>query len=355
MDVTRILLDILIVLLAAKLAAEVADRIGIPAVVGEIVAGIIVGPSVLGLVHESDALLTLAEIGVILLLLEVGLEMDLGGLRSVGRASLTVALVGVVVPLGLGAGAGALLGMTGKEAIFVGAALTATSVGITARVLGDLRALATVEARTVLGAAVADDVLGLVILTVVTRIVTGGSVSPLGILGIVGVAVGFIVVATAVGLRLVPPAFALVRRHSRSTGTLVAVALAFTLAVSELAHLAQLAPIVGAFVAGLVLSRSSSADRVRSELAPVGHLFIPVFFLAIGIDVEIGQFAKPAVLGLAGALLLVAVIGKLVSMYGLLGAPGDRLMVGIGMIPRGEVGLIFAAIGLREGVFGQDV
>ncbi len=355
MDVNRILLDILIVLLAAKLAAEIADRVNVPAVVGEIAAGVLIGPSALGLVHSSEALQTLAQLGVILLLLEVGLEMDLSELSSVGRASITVAIVGVVVPLISGALAGLALGMDGKEALFVGAALTATSVGITARVFGDLRALATVEARTVLGAAVADDILGLVILTVVTRIVTEGSVSPLGVSWVVIVAIAFVVLTTVIGLRVAPPIFAFIRRYSRSSGTLVAVALAFTLGVSELAHAAELAPIVGAFVAGLVLSRTNAADRVRKELAPVGHLLIPVFFLQIGIDADVSKFAEPAVFGSAAVLLVVAVLGKLASTFGMIGAPGDRLLVGIGMVPRGEVGLIFATLGLQDHVFGQDI
>lgn len=355
MDVNRILLDILIVLVAAKAAAELADRIRLPAVVGEIVAGIIVGPSVLGWVHSSEALQTLAQLGVILLLLEVGLEMDLAELGSVGRAAILVALTGVAIPMVTGVGAGIALGMSGKEALFVGAALTATSVGITARVFGDLRALASVEARTVLGAAVADDVLGLVILTVVTRIVTEGSVSILGVAWVVIVAIGFVVLATLIGVRVVPQMFAMVRRYSRSPGTLVVIALAFTLAVSELAHAAQLAPIVGAFVAGIALARSSAAGRVRSELAPIAHLLVPVFFLQIGIDADVTQFARPAVFGTAAVLLVIAVLGKLASVVGLIGSPGDRLLVGIGMIPRGEVGLIFATIGLNQHVFGQNV
>jgi Kef-type K+ transport system membrane component KefB/predicted amino acid-binding ACT domain protein len=353
-DVNRILLDILVVLLAAKIAAELADRVSVPAVVGEIVAGILIGPSALGWVHSSQALSTLAELGVILLLLEVGLEMDLGELASVGRASVLVAIVGVTFPLLGGALVGLGLGMSGKEAVFVGAALTATSVGITARVFGDLRALASVEAKTVLGAAIADDILGLVILTVVTRIVTEGSVSPLGILWVVVVAVGFVVITTAVGVRVVPHTFVLIQRHSRSAGTLVALAFAFTLAIAELANAAKLAPIVGAFVAGIALSRSGTVDRVRSELAPVAHLLVPVFFLQIGIDVQIGEFARWGALRLAAALLVVAIAGKLISVLGLIGSPGDRLLVGIGMIPRGEVGLIFATLGLRQHVFGQD-
>jgi hypothetical protein len=169
------------------------------------------------------------------------------------------------------------------------------------------------------------------------------------------VAIGFVVLTTLVGVRFVPQAFALVRRYSRSPGTLVAIALAFTLAVSELAHAAKLAPIVGAFVAGIALARSPAAGRVRSELAPVTHLLVPVFFLQIGIDADVGQFGRPSVLGMAAVLLVIAILGKLASVVGLIGSPGDRLLIGIGMIPRGEVGLIFATLGLNQGIFGQDV
>jgi Kef-type K+ transport system membrane component KefB len=354
-DVGEVLFHILIVLLAAKLGAEMAERLSIPPVLGEIVAGILVGPSVLGLVGGDDVLRVLGELGVILLLLQVGLEMDLGELGSVGRASLTVATVGVIVPFATGIVIGLAFGMSGNEALFVGAALTATSVGITARVFGDLRALASVEARIVLGAAVADDVIGLVILTVVTRIVSEGSVSLGSLAWIIVVAVGFLVVTTVVGIRIAPPLFAAVTRFSRSSGTLIAIALAFTLGIAELADAAKLAPIVGAFVAGLVLARSAPAERIRRELTPVSHLLIPVFFLQIGIDAEIGQFVHTKVIGLASALLAVAIVGKLASIAGMWGAAGDRLLVGIGMIPRGEVGLIFATLGLRQGVFGADV
>ncbi len=353
-SVTTVLLHVLVVLVAAKVAAEVAERVGVPAVVGEILAGVLIGPSALGLVGGDAVLSVLGQLGVILLLLQVGMEMDLAELGAVGRSSITVALIGVAVPFAAGGGMGVLVGMSGQEALFVGAALTATSVGITARVFNDLGALATVEARTVLGAAVADDVIGLVILTVVVKVVSGDTVSALSVVGVVALAIGFLVITTVIGVRLAPQVFALVQRHSRSAGTLVGLALAFTLGVAELAEVAGLAPIVGAFVAGISLSRCRAADRIRRDLAPVGHLFIPVFFLQIGIDADVGRFADPAVLALAGALLAVAVITKLVSAAGLLGR-GDRLLVGIGMIPRGEVGLIFAAIGLRQHVFGDDL
>src|SRR5205814_418043 len=213
-NVTDVLLDILVVLLAAKVAAELAERAHLPAVVGEILAGIAVGPSVLHLVGGDDVLRVLGELGVILLLLEVGMEMDLAELGAVGRASLLVAAAGVVAPFALGYVAASALGEGGNTALYVGAALTATSVGVTARVFGDLRALATVEARTVLGAAVADDVIGLVILTVVVRIASKGSVSIASVVGVVALAVGFLAVTAAAGTRLAPPLFDLVHRVS---------------------------------------------------------------------------------------------------------------------------------------------
>src|SRR5688572_15037868 len=176
------LLDLAIILVAAKLAAELCERVNVPAVVGEIVVGILIGPSVLGWIPaDSEPIIALAELGVLLLLVQVGMEMDLAELGRVGRASMTVAVIGVAVPFVLGGGVALGFGETGNTALFIGAALTATSVGITARVFGDLRALATTEARVVLGAAVADDVLGLLILTVVVKIVTGDNVDALSI------------------------------------------------------------------------------------------------------------------------------------------------------------------------------
>lgn len=352
--VNGVLLDILVVLVAAKVAAEAAERLGLPAVVGEILAGLAIGPSALGLVGPSEVLRTLAELGVILLLLQVGLEMDLAELGAVGRSSLQVAVFGVAVPFVAGYAVALAFGESTNTAIFVGAAMTATSVGITARVFGDLRALASVEARTVLGAAVADDVIGLVILTVVVRLVSDGSISVVSVAGVAGLAVAFLAVTTGVGVKLAPGLFGLVHRLARSPGTMVAVALAFTLAVAELASAARLATVVGAFVAGLSLARTDQAERIRTELTPVGHLFVPVFFLQIGIDADVASLLHPHVLLLAAALLVVAVAGKVAAGLGAVGR-GDRILIGIGMLPRGEVGLIFAGIGLREKILSPDL
>ena len=355
MSVTQILVDIVVVLLAAKIAAEIAERVGVPAVIGEIVAGIIVGPSVLGLLDTNNVLDVLGELGVILLLLEVGLELSISDLRSVGKSSLSVATIGVLTPVALGIGTGLAFGESGNTALFLGTALAATSVGITARVFSDLGALTRVEGRTVLGAAVADDVMGLVLLTIVVRVVTSGSVDVIDVVKIVAIALAFLVFSVGIGTRYGPKVFQFVDRNSRSAGTFVAIALAFTLVFALLADAAELAPIVGAFAAGVALSGSAPAARVRRELAPVGHLFIPVFFLQIGVHADLSAFTSPSLLALIAVLVVVASIGKLVAGFGLLGGTGDRLLVGLGMLPRGEVGLIFASIGLANGVLTKNL
>lgn len=350
-----VLFHLFVVLVAAKVAAELAERIGIPAVLGEIVAGIIIGPSVLGVVEPGQILTVLGEIGVILLLLNVGLEMDIGELSRVGRSSLAVAVLGVAAPFAGGTAAAIALGQETKTAIFVGAALTATSVGITARVFGDLKALSLTESRIVLGAAVADDVLGLIILTVVTRIVVDGSVSAGTILSTIGLALGFLLLTGLVGTRLAPPFFQGVQRFASSPATLIAVAVAATLGFSALAEAAHLAPIIGAFMAGLAIGRTKQAHRIEREIAPIGNVFIPVFFLSIGISTDVGAMVKPSVLGIAAVLTSVALVGKLVAALGAAGTRTDKWLIGFGMIPRGEVGLIFAAIGLRNNVLGDDL
>lgn len=353
-SVTSVLVDIVVILLAAKIAAEVAERVGVPAVIGEIVAGIVVGPAILGLLDTNDVIAVLAELGVILLLLEVGLELSLPELRSVGKSSLLVATIGVITPVVLGVFTGLAFHESSDTALFLGTALAATSVGITARVFSDLGALTRVEGRTVLGAAVADDVMGLVLLTIVVRITTSGSIDVIDVVKIVVVAVAFLVLSVGIGTRIGPKIFQGVDRYSRSSGTFVAIALAFTLVFALLADAAELAPIVGAFAAGVALSGSAPAARIRRELAPVGHLFIPVFFLDIGVQANLDPFTKPRLLALIAVLVVVACIGKLAAGLGLLGRTGDRLLVGLGMLPRGEVGLIFASIGLANGVLGND-
>jgi len=357
-DLARLLLDLLIVLAAAKLAAELAEQLNLPAVLGEILAGVAIGPSGFGLIDLTDArgvsLAVFAEIGVLLLLLQVGMEMDLAELSKVGKASLLVAVLGVAVPFATGAGVGILFNQSTNTAIFIGAALTATSVGITARVFGDLRALATIEARIVLGAAVVDDILGLVILTVVVKVVTGGSVGVGTVASTLGPAIGFLILTGVVGLLFVPRLLDAVHRKARSPATVTVAAIAITLAFAELADAAKLAFIIGAFMAGLGLAKSRQHDRIARDLGSVGNVFIPVFFAQIGINADLAAMAKPSVIGLAAVLSVVAVFGKLVSAAGATGTRADKLLIGLGMIPRGEVGLIFASIGLSNGVLDGD-
>jgi Kef-type K+ transport system membrane component KefB len=357
-DLARLLLDLLIIIVAAKLLAELAERLQLPAVVGEIIAGVVVGPSALGLVSLGDArgvsLAMLAEIGVLILLLQVGLETDLDELRRVGGASLMVALIGVAAPFAGGAAVAAAFGMSTSSAVFLGAALTATSVGITARVFGDLRALATTEARIVLGAAVADDVLGLIVLTVVVRIVTEGSVSAGTVASTIALAIGFLLVAGALAVVGVPRLLDLIERRASSAATASIAAAALMLAFAQLADVAKLAFIIGAFMAGVGLGRSRQHERIARDLGGVGNLLIPVFFAQIGINADLGAMFTPSVLGLAAVLSMVAVLGKLVAAFGARGRRVDRWVIGFGMVPRGEVGLIFASIGLANGVLDDD-
>ena len=355
LNIGRILLDLTIILIVAKVAAEISDRIHVPAVIGEIIAGILIGPSVLGLVNTGDMLSFLAELGVILLLIQVGLETDIVELRSVGRASILVAIIGVVLPMALGFGVSSMLGESINTSWFVGAALTATSSGITARVFGDLRALATVEARTVLGAAVVDDVLGLIILTVVTRIVEQGSVGIGTIALTVALAVGFLAITSTVGFTIFPQLFARIAKGARSTSTVSVVAIGIALGFSVLADKAHLAPIIGAFVAGLALRRIATHERVERDVSSLAQIFVPIFFLNIGISTNIRAMADARVIGVAMLLSVVAIVAKIAAASGAIGSRGDKLTIGFGMLPRGEVGLIFASIGLSVGALSEEL
>ena len=360
-DLALILGNLLIIIIVARLAAELAELIKIPAVLGEIIAGIIIGPSALGLIDPiknldvANMVLLLGEIGVILLLFQVGLEMDLGEMAKVGKPALLVALIGVLVPFAAGFGVASVFGESGEISLFIGAALTATSVGITARVLGDLRALALRESRIVLGAAVADDVLGLIILTVVVKVVTEGSISASVVLETIGLAVGFLVITGLLAIYVIPKAFTRIDRVAKSSTTIVAVSFALMLAFSLLANQAKLAFIIGAFMAGLAVGRSPQHERIAEGLNPLGHIFIPVFFASIGINADLDAMFQPSVLALATVLTVVAIIGKLVAGFGIGRSPGDKLLIGIGMIPRGEVGLIFASIGLSKGILDNEL
>ncbi|HUP18525.1 MAG TPA: cation:proton antiporter [Gemmatimonadota bacterium] len=358
---------LIVILLAAKLSGEVFERIGQPAVLGELVAGVVVGGSMLGLVPVDPGdpygsmIHVMAEIGVVILLFEIGLETDLREMFRVGSSSLTVALVGVVLPFAFGYLFWHLYqGGTSLVAIFVGATLTATSVGITARVLTDIGKISTSEARIIIGAAVIDDILGLLILAVVNGLAETGHVSILGVARLFGLALGFLAVAMAIGLTTARWLFELVNRM-RVRGVLVTFALVFALLLAYLAHLVGLAPIVGAFAAGLILSRTNQFDTIVEQIKPVADVFTPIFFVSIGaaVDVTILDPRVPEnheILVVGGMLFVIAVLGKIVSGYSVVWRPRlNKLAVGAGMVPRGEVGLIFAQLGLIGGILTQDV
>lgn len=366
----NLLLTVAAMLVAGKLLGEVAERMGLPAVLGELTAGLLLGASVLGVVPAAgqpgaDHIRLLAELGVILLLFEVGLETDLKEMFKVGPAALAVAAVGVAVPFALGylywlRGPHAGTADSGDPvtvAIFIGATLTATSVGITARVLGDLGKMDTAEARIILGAAVIDDVIGLVILSVVSGIAAGGTVTVAGVGGTFAVAVGFLVAAVVLGNLLVPRVADRVVRM-RARGIVVGISIAFALALAALAAQVGSALIIGAFAAGLILRETKHATTVEHEVQPVAALLAPVFFVNVGAaaDVSLLDPTRPgagAVLLVAGTLTLIAIVGKLVAGWGAPWVKFHRLTVGAGMVPRGEVGLIFADVGRQAGLLSD--
>lgn len=358
-----VLVGIALVLLIAKLGGELFERAGQPAVLGELVGGMIVGNLVLfGFTAieplKTDAVLSaLAEIGVILLLFEVGLESNLGEMLEVGWSSLLVALAGVVAPFFLGWGVASyfLPGAARLGHIFIGATLCATSVGITARVLKDLGRLNTRVARIVLGAAVIDDVLGLVILAVVKGAIeatTAGTTLSLLSVGLITLkAVGFLFGALLVGRFVVPHIF-----HGagklEGRGVLLALAVSICFVLSWAAAIIGLAAIVGAFAAGLLLEEAHfeklpahTKHDLHDLLTPLTTILVPIFFVLMGLKVDLRAFARLDILGFAAALTAVAIIGKQVCSLAVIERGASRLAVGLGMIPRGEVGLIFAGIG----------
>jgi Kef-type K+ transport system membrane component KefB len=315
---------------------------------------------------EAEVIHVLAQLGVLLLLFEIGLETDLREMFRVGPAALAVALVGIALPFALGyfywrhvphaaSGGGDLT----TAAVFVGATLTATSVGITARVLSDLGRLRTQEARIIIGAAVIDDVLGLVILSVVSGVAAGVSLTFLGVGRTLAVAVGFLVLAVIVGRFLAPKLFDVIVRM-RVRYVLVVASIAFALGLAALAGLAGSAPIIGAFAAGLVLSGTNQFDTIEQEVRPVASIFAPIFFVSVGSSVNLALLvpstpAARATLLMAGAIILLAVVGKVAAGWAAPWSRFRRIVVGVGMVPRGEVGLIFADIGRRSGMLGDDV
>lgn len=371
--IAQVALGFAVVLIAAKLGGHFAVLAKQPSVLGELMVGVLLG----NLKHfgigyfdelQHDTAIDLAaRLGVLVLLFEVGLESTVGQMLKVGWSSLAVAVTGVAVPFALGWGVGAWLLPTQPAVVhaFLGATLCATSVGITARVLSDLKRSTSTEARIILGAAVIDDVLGLVILAVVTGVIVAAdqgaalSVSALALTGVK--AFGFLIGSMLLGMWVSKHLFHLASKLL-STGVLLAVGLAFCFLFAWAADVAGLAPIVGAFAAGLILESTHYRDfESRGEhgleelVKPIGQFLVPIFFVQMGLKTDLTAFAAPGVLALSVALIVAAIIGKQACSLAVLTRGADRLTVGLGMIPRGEVGLIFASIGVNLTIQGQRV
>jgi Kef-type K+ transport system membrane component KefB len=368
-----VVLALAVILAAAKLGGDAAERIGQPAVLGELVVGVLVGNlSPVGIdwfqfITANTTIGVIAQLGAVILLFEVGLESTVRDMMQVGMRSLVVAVIGVITPWALGWWVGAL--MLPEHSVYVhaflGAALTATSVGITAGVLKDLGHAQSPEARIILGAAVIDDVLGLVVLAAVAAVIAAadsGTALSYGSLALVlGKALLFLFGALSLGVMCSPWLFRFASRL-RGRGVLLATALVFCFTLAWLASVIGLAPIVGAYAAGLILEDLHYRDFAAKEerqledlVRPISSFLAPVFFVLMGMRVDLSTFMRPEILGLAAVLTLAAVVGKQACALGALGAKLDWLSIGIGMIPRGEVGIIFASIGLTLVVRGEHI
>jgi Kef-type K+ transport system membrane component KefB len=385
-----VLLSLVVVYVASKLGGEVCTKFDLPPVLGELVAGVLVGISALNLLifpgtdldasrslimqtlqltahlspadlqatfeAQSEVMGVLAELGVVILLFEIGLQSNLKELLKVGAQATTVAVVGVVTPFALGT-AGLMLGfgISAIPAIFAGAALTATSIGITAKVLSELGQLKSREGQIIVGAAVMDDVLGIIVLAVVGGLVKTGEVQVSNVLILIASAAAFLIGGVWLGRLLMPGFMALVDRIQTRGGLLIS-GLVFAFALSYVGAVIQLEAILGSFIAGLILAETEKHKELEEQVIPIADFLVPIFFIVVGArtDVSVLNPFNPANtegLIIAAFLIVVAIIGKLVTGFVVFGQPGiNRLAIGVGMIPRGEVGLVFAAYGATSGV-----
>jgi len=353
--VAEALVDLFIVLLAAKIGDEIFKRIRQPTIIGEILAGVIVGPAVFGLVGVTEVLEVFAELGVVFLLFWVGLETRITDLREVGSSAVRTGVLGVVLPFAGGFGLGVALGESTSTSTFLGAALVATSVGITSAVLIELGALTSRAGRTIIGAAIVDDILAMLILAVAVGLAAGGT-NVVGLLVVVVLALSFVAFFALGGT-------AVMRRWP---GTLAAPkfsespllpAVILCLGLAALAAEIGLAAIIGAFLAGMMVAETKEQHPVEEEVAPLYAFFPPFFFVVIGMQLDLGALAQPGTILLLVGVTALAAATKFVGAW--LGArslgKAEAAFVGVGMVPRGEVGIIVAGIGEASGVIGPRV
>lgn len=370
MKVHVFFLHLVVILIAARFCAEVAARLGVPSVLGELFAGILLGPSLLGIVPPSDVIKLLAEIGIILLLFEVGLETDVRQLVHTGRKALVVAVGGFVVPFALGYLASRhLMGLDLLPSLFVGGTLTATSIGITVRVLTDLRRHTSHEGQIVLGAAVLDDIFGVVLLALLYEFAVGGGVN----LANVGKVLLFIAVFFALATPAAKLLSLVIHRFDSSSeipGLIPTTVMALVLVFAWLAHEVGAPELLGGFAAGLALSRrffmpfglvirtdEEFAHRVEEQMKPVVHLFTPIFFVMVGLSLNLREvdWSSTFIWAFTAILLVAAVGGKMSGGLVLRESLPARVAIGMAIVPRGEVGLIFAELGRTSLVFDAQV
>lgn len=350
------LIDLFVVLLAAKLGDELFKRLGQPTIVGEILAGVVIGSSVLGLVEPTETLEVFAELGVVFLLFWVGLETKVSELAEVGVTAALVGVLGFALPLGGGIGLGLALGEPAATSIFLGAALVATSVGITSAVLIGLGALETRSARVILGAAVVDDILAMILLAIAAGLAAEGGVDTTEIAVVVGLALAFVVFFGLGGTRLLRSQPQLLQRPRFSESPLLP-AVILALGLAALASQIGLAAIIGAFLAGMMVAETKEQHPIEAEVGPLYAFFPPFFFVFIGLQVDLAAFADPDTLALLAGVTVLAVGTKFVGAW--LGARSlggrEAAFVGVAMVPRGEVGIIVAGIGRATGVIGDEL
>ncbi len=370
MEVHTFLLHLLIILLSARLFAELAVRLQIPSVIGELFAGILLGPSILGWISPSEAITLLAEIGIILLLFEVGLDTDLRRLMRTGMKSFLVAIIGFIAPLLLGFSlAYWLFDLPLLVSLFIGGTLTATSIGITVRVLTDLKRQHGIEGQIVLGAAVVDDILGVVLLAMLYEFSVVGDVNIMNTGKVMTFIVAFFFIAP-IAAKLLSIAISHLHEQSEIPGLIPTMIVSLVLFFAWLAHTLGAPELLGGFAAGLALSRrfflpfgialhsnKRFVRRIEQEMKPVIHLFTPIFFVMVGLSLSLHEidWSSPFIWFFSLSMLFAAVVGKLLGAFILKVPMRMRWMIGTAMIPRGEVGLVFAELGRVSGILNNEV
>ncbi len=370
METHDFFLYLLVILLAARVFAELATRLQAPSVIGELLAGVVLGPSLLGWIEPVEAIKLMAEIGIILLLFEVGLKTDVKRLVHTGVKSLVVAMIGFVLPLVLGFSLGYwVFGLSLLVSLFIGGTLTATSIGITVRVLSDLKRQQAPEGQIVLGAAVLDDVLGVVLLALLYEFSIGGGVSLINT-GKVLIFVGAFFVLAPVAAKLISLVIKRFDAVSEISGLIPTTIVSLVLFFAWLAHVVGAPELLGGFAAGLALSRrfflplgialhtdERFAHRIEEQMKPIVHLFTPIFFVFVGLSLNLHEidWGSPFIWGFSLSLLLAAIIGKLMGAFFIQETWPVRWVIGMAMIPRGEVGLIFAELGRVSGIFNNEI